>query len=421
MKTTDLIPLILLELNQSNKYGLEITKSIESISNGKIIIKQPTLYTILKKLEKSKFISSYWEDSDIGGKRHYYKITDNGRQQVSTLPSMQELISNMTEDNDEEDLLNISNNMEEIPSIINSDTDIDHQSISTYTPNDHVIAFDSTKISEPNNNSNNISVIDTIDNSSTTIESTLPSEEVFTQNILDTATEIELNQSNKELLIDDNLSKAEAFAHNKDVTKFIENPATNITSDYKESVFRRDNLTPKITPQEAITINRKEIKYVDYININKNENYIYSKLTAKKMLYKILSTTVYLVLILSLCAIITSFIGTSALYNLCLIVTIGIIIFYPSIFAFKYNEYKDKLLKSKVKYNMKKRLIILMSIYLLILVSVIVINFTIGNNSIYKLMKLNNFANFYAPLLISTAIFADYLFTFLFLVKEKNK
>jgi len=77
MKTTDLIPLILLELKGEDKYGLEITKSIEKRSSSRIKIKQHTLYTILKKLEKSKFITSYWLDSAIGGKRHYYKITQN--------------------------------------------------------------------------------------------------------------------------------------------------------------------------------------------------------------------------------------------------------------------------------------------------------------------------------------------------------
>ena len=39
MKTADLIPLILLELNECDKYGFELTKSIETKSKGKIIIK----------------------------------------------------------------------------------------------------------------------------------------------------------------------------------------------------------------------------------------------------------------------------------------------------------------------------------------------------------------------------------------------
>ncbi len=99
MKTTDLILLILLELNECDKYGLELTKSIETKTQGKISIKQPTLYTILKKLEKSKFITSYWQDSEIGGKRHYYKLTENGRMQVSTLPSFDALAASIINDN----------------------------------------------------------------------------------------------------------------------------------------------------------------------------------------------------------------------------------------------------------------------------------------------------------------------------------
>ena len=100
MKTAELIPMILLELSDGAKYGIELTKSIETKSNGKVVIKQPTLYTILKKLEKSKFISSYWEDSEIGGKRHYYKLTQYGNNQVSTLPSFSVLLENALKDED---------------------------------------------------------------------------------------------------------------------------------------------------------------------------------------------------------------------------------------------------------------------------------------------------------------------------------
>jgi len=92
MKTTDLIPLILYQLVDDDKYGYEIVKQIEDSSSGKIVIKQPTLYSLLKKLEQGKFISSYWQDSEIGGKRHYYKLTDSGRAQLDTYPSFEQLI-----------------------------------------------------------------------------------------------------------------------------------------------------------------------------------------------------------------------------------------------------------------------------------------------------------------------------------------
>lgn len=118
MKTVDLIPLILLELQDGDKYGFELTKNIETKSNGNIIIKQPTLYTLLKKLEKSKFISSYWQDSEIGGKRHYYRLTENGKLQASTLPSYDQLLANSSpnETANEEDLVssfNLKNDTQE--------------------------------------------------------------------------------------------------------------------------------------------------------------------------------------------------------------------------------------------------------------------------------------------------------------------
>ncbi len=98
MKTTDLIPLILYQLENGDKYGYEIVQQIEIASNGGITIKQPTLYSVLKKLEQGKFITSYWQDSEIGGKRHYYKLTDNGREQLSTYPSFEQLIADSKED-----------------------------------------------------------------------------------------------------------------------------------------------------------------------------------------------------------------------------------------------------------------------------------------------------------------------------------
>lgn len=98
MKTTDLIPLILHQLIDEDKYGYDIVKQIEEDSNGIINIKQPTLYSLLKKLEQNKFITSYWKDSEIGGKRHYYQITANGKSQIETYPAYSKLIQNCCEE-----------------------------------------------------------------------------------------------------------------------------------------------------------------------------------------------------------------------------------------------------------------------------------------------------------------------------------
>ena len=62
-----------------DKYGLDIIKEVGEKSSGTYELKQPTLYSCLKRLENQELISSYWVDSDIGGRRHYYKLTEKGR------------------------------------------------------------------------------------------------------------------------------------------------------------------------------------------------------------------------------------------------------------------------------------------------------------------------------------------------------
>ena len=70
--------IILKSLIEGDKYGYEIIKDVESYSNGKIQLKQPSLYSSLSRFEDKGYVSSYWGDSEIGGRRHYYHLTDNG-------------------------------------------------------------------------------------------------------------------------------------------------------------------------------------------------------------------------------------------------------------------------------------------------------------------------------------------------------
>lgn len=72
--------IILKTMLNEDKYGLDIIKEVSDKSSGTYELKQPTLYSCLKRLENQELISSYWVDSEIGGKRHYYKLTDKGRE-----------------------------------------------------------------------------------------------------------------------------------------------------------------------------------------------------------------------------------------------------------------------------------------------------------------------------------------------------
>lgn len=72
--------IILKTLLSGDKYGYEIIKEVEEFSDGKICLKQPSLYSSLGRFEEKKIVSSYWGDSDIGGRRHYYHLTESGRE-----------------------------------------------------------------------------------------------------------------------------------------------------------------------------------------------------------------------------------------------------------------------------------------------------------------------------------------------------
>lgn len=70
--------IILSHLAEKDSYGYEINKSIKQKTNNKYELKEATLYSAFKRLEKSGLISSYWGDENTGARRRYYSITPLG-------------------------------------------------------------------------------------------------------------------------------------------------------------------------------------------------------------------------------------------------------------------------------------------------------------------------------------------------------
>ena len=75
--------MILKILLDSDKYGYEITKLIQTNSRGEYELKEATMYSSLKRLEGDGSITSYWGDETQGGRRKYYQITKKGKQLYS--------------------------------------------------------------------------------------------------------------------------------------------------------------------------------------------------------------------------------------------------------------------------------------------------------------------------------------------------
>lgn len=81
--STDLIrghtdTIILNVLRQGESYGYEIYKTIIELSGNQYELKEATLYTAFRRLEKEGYVISYWGDETQGGRRKYYRITEEG-------------------------------------------------------------------------------------------------------------------------------------------------------------------------------------------------------------------------------------------------------------------------------------------------------------------------------------------------------
>lgn len=70
--------LVLSVLESKDMYGYQIIKEIELRSEKVFSFKEGTLYPILHSFENNGYVKSYWDESEQGRKRKYYKITKKG-------------------------------------------------------------------------------------------------------------------------------------------------------------------------------------------------------------------------------------------------------------------------------------------------------------------------------------------------------
>ena len=70
--------IILKLIIEKDRYGYEIASEIATRTNRAFVIKEATLYSLVQRLEKKEFISSYIGTKSHGSKRRYYKITPLG-------------------------------------------------------------------------------------------------------------------------------------------------------------------------------------------------------------------------------------------------------------------------------------------------------------------------------------------------------
>lgn len=77
--TSSLVLLSVLSRSKEPMYGYQIAKMLEESGPDFPMMKQGTLYPVLRSLEENSLLSSMVEPSVSGPPRRYYKITDEGQ------------------------------------------------------------------------------------------------------------------------------------------------------------------------------------------------------------------------------------------------------------------------------------------------------------------------------------------------------
>ncbi len=70
---------LLLLLYDEVGYGYGLIEQLEYFGFSQDELNVSTLYRTLRKMEKEKLVSSFWEEGGPGPKRRVYEITENGR------------------------------------------------------------------------------------------------------------------------------------------------------------------------------------------------------------------------------------------------------------------------------------------------------------------------------------------------------
>ncbi len=70
--------LILIVLSKGDSYGYEISKTISSLSKDLYELKETTMYSAIKRLEKNALIEGYEVNETFGRKRVNYRLSQEG-------------------------------------------------------------------------------------------------------------------------------------------------------------------------------------------------------------------------------------------------------------------------------------------------------------------------------------------------------
>jgi len=90
MKTTNALlhgtldALILKTLAGAPRHGYAIGRFIEETTDQAVLVEEGSLYPALYRMERRGWIEAEWGTSELGRRAKFYRLTDEGRDQLAT-------------------------------------------------------------------------------------------------------------------------------------------------------------------------------------------------------------------------------------------------------------------------------------------------------------------------------------------------
>ena len=86
-------PLVLSILSENESYGYAIIKRVDELSGGELQWTDGMLYPVLHRLERNGLVKASWGRSDSGRRRKYYRITNQGSDELANQQRQWKVVS----------------------------------------------------------------------------------------------------------------------------------------------------------------------------------------------------------------------------------------------------------------------------------------------------------------------------------------
>lgn len=68
---------VLALLRGGERYGFELVRELSEVDG--LVTSEGTIYPLLSRLRKEELVTTFWQESESGPPRRYYRLTDAGR------------------------------------------------------------------------------------------------------------------------------------------------------------------------------------------------------------------------------------------------------------------------------------------------------------------------------------------------------